>query len=61
MTTIHTRLSVYLLWRKAGDASYLRETTSKARRSSRPDLAVGLQALYDHIPLGLILPEVTEE
>jgi hypothetical protein len=34
---------------------------SKARRSSRPDLTVGLEAIYHHIPLGLILPEVPEE
>ena len=31
------------------------------RRPSRPNLTVGLQALYHHIPLGLVLPEVTEE
>ena len=31
-----------------------------ARRSSRPDLTVGLQALYHHLPLSLVLPEVTE-
>src|SRR5215203_1849826 len=43
------------------DAPYLLEATSKARRSSRPDLTVGLQALYHHLPLGLVLPEVTEE
>jgi hypothetical protein len=36
------------------DAFYLRETTSKARRSSRPDLAVGFEELYHHIPLGLV-------
>jgi hypothetical protein len=43
------------------DASYLLEATSKARRSSRPDLTVGLEAIYHHIPLGLVIPEVTEE
>src|SRR5215207_7161494 len=32
-----------------------------ARRSSGPDLTVGLEAIYHHLPLGLILPEVTEE
>ena len=32
-----------------------------ARRSSRPDLTVGLEAIYHHLPLGLVLPEVTEE
>jgi hypothetical protein len=32
-----------------------------ARRSSRPDLAVGLQAFYYHLPLGIVLPEVMEE
>src|SRR5215204_5368549 len=32
-----------------------------ARRSSRPDLSVGLEAFYHHLPLGLVLPEVTEE
>jgi hypothetical protein len=31
------------------------------RRSSRPDLTVGLQALYHHLPLGLVLQEVTQE
>ena len=30
-------------------------------RSSRPDLTVGLEALYHHLPLGLVFPEVTEE
>jgi hypothetical protein len=34
---------------------------SKAWRPSRPDLAVGLEAIYHHLPLGLILEEVTEE
>jgi hypothetical protein len=43
------------------DASHLLEATSKARRSSRPDITVGLEALYHHFPLGLILPEVPEE
>ena len=43
------------------DASYLRKTTSKACRSSRPHLTVGLEAFYHHIPLGLVLPEITEE
>ena len=33
---------------------------SKIWRSSRPDLAAGLEALYHHLPLGLVLPEVTE-
>src|SRR5215207_7208917 len=42
-------------------ASYLRETSSKTRRSSRPDLTVGLEAIYHHLPLGLVLPEVPEE
>src|SRR5215208_6122257 len=32
-----------------------------ARRSSRPDLTVGLEAFYHHISLGLILEEVSEE
>ena len=61
LTTTHTRLSVYVLWRKAEDASYLRETSSKTRRPPRPDLTVGLEAFYDHIALGLVLEEVTEE
>jgi hypothetical protein len=34
---------------------------SKARRSSHPDLTVGFEAFYNHLPLGLILKEVTEE
>ena len=61
LTTTHTRLSVYVLWRKAGDASNLLEATSKARRSSRPGLTVGLQALYHHLLLGLVLPQVSED
>ena len=32
-----------------------------SQRPSRPYLAVGLEALYHHLPLGLILPELTEE
>jgi hypothetical protein len=35
--------------------------TSKAWRPSRPDLTVGLEAIYHHLPLGLVLEEVTEE
>jgi hypothetical protein len=31
------------------------------QRPSRPDLAVGLQALYHYLPLSLVIPEVTEE
>jgi hypothetical protein len=31
------------------------------RRSPRSDLAVGLEAFYHHIPLGLVIPEVPEE
>ena len=31
------------------------------RRPPRSDLAVGLQALYHHLPLGLVIPEVPEE
>jgi hypothetical protein len=42
-------------------AFYLRETSSKTRRSSRPDLTVGLEAIYHYLPLGPVLPEVTEE
>ncbi len=34
---------------------------SKAWRPSRPDLTVGLEAFYHHIPLSLVIPEVTEE
>jgi hypothetical protein len=34
---------------------------SKARRPPRPYLTVGLEALYHHLPLGLVLPEVPEE
>ena len=34
---------------------------SKAWRSSRPHLAVCLEALYHHLPLSLVLEEVTEE
>jgi hypothetical protein len=34
---------------------------SKAWRSARPDLTVGLEALYHHPPLGVVLLEVTEE
>ena len=35
--------------------------SSKSWRPPHPHLAVGLQALYHHIPLGLVLPEVPEE
>ena len=34
---------------------------SKALRPARPYLAVGLEAIYHHFPLSLILPEVSEE
>jgi hypothetical protein len=34
---------------------------SKARGSSRPDLTVGLEAIYHHIPLSLVLPKVSED
>jgi hypothetical protein len=34
---------------------------SKAWRPPHPHLTVSLQALYHHLPLGLVLPEVTEE
>ena len=34
---------------------------SKIRRSSRPDLKVGLETVKHHLPLGLILPKVPEE
>ena len=43
------------------DDSYLRETPSKTRRPASPDLAVCLQAIYHHLPLSLVLEEVTEE
>ena len=61
LTTTHTLLSVYVLWRYAGDASYLREISSKAQGLACPDLTVGLEVLYHHISLGIVLPEVTEE
>jgi hypothetical protein len=61
LTTTHTRLSVDVLRKQTEDASHLLETSSKACRSSRPHLAIGLQAFYHHLPLGLILPKVTEE
>jgi hypothetical protein len=32
----------------------LRETTSQACRSSRPDLTVSLEAFYHYIPLSLV-------
>jgi hypothetical protein len=34
---------------------------SKTRRPPRSDLTVGLEAIYHHLPLGLVLPEVPEE
>jgi hypothetical protein len=43
------------------DASDVCEHISKTRRSSCLDLTVGLEALYHHIPLGLVLEELTEE
>jgi hypothetical protein len=39
----------------------LRRTTSKPLGPTRPYLTVSLEALYHHIPLSLILPEVPEE
>jgi hypothetical protein len=45
----------------AEDASCLHETSSKTGRPARPNLTVGLEAFYHHIPLSLILPEVPEE
>jgi hypothetical protein len=44
-----------------GDASYLRETPSKTSRPASPDLAVGLEAIYHHLPLSLVIPKVPEE
>jgi hypothetical protein len=44
-----------------GDASYLSETSSKTRRPAWPNLTVGLEAIYHYLPLGLVLPELTEE
>jgi hypothetical protein len=32
-----------------------------SQRPAYPDLTVGLQALYHHLSLGLVLPELTEE
>jgi hypothetical protein len=29
-------------------------------RPPRPDVTVGLEAFYDHIPLGLVLPEISK-
>jgi hypothetical protein len=34
---------------------------SKPRRSTRSDLAVGLEAFEQYLPLGLVLEEVPEE
>ena len=34
---------------------------SKTRGPAPPDLTVGLEAIYHHIPLGLVLPEVPKE
>ena len=50
-----------LIMEVVGRRLLLLEATSKTLRPSHPDLAVGLEALYHHIPLGLILPEVTEK
>jgi len=38
------------------DASYLLEATSKTLRPTRPHLAVGLEAIYYNLPLGLVFP-----
>jgi hypothetical protein len=35
--------------------------TSKTHRPPSPDLTVSLEALYDHIPLGFILPEIPKQ
>ena len=42
-------------------ASRLREATSKTSRPACPYLSVGLEALYNHIPLGFVPPEITED
>ena len=34
---------------------------SVSLRPPRPDFAVGLEAFYHHIPLGLVLPKISEE
>jgi hypothetical protein len=34
---------------------------SKAWRPPHPYLTVGLETIYHHISLGLVLPEITEE
>ena len=43
------------------DASFLLEATSKSLRPARLDLAVGLEAIYHNLPLGLVFPEVSKE
>jgi hypothetical protein len=48
-------------YRLRTDASYLRETSSKTLRPSRPDLTVSLKTFYHHLPLGLVLPEIPEK
>jgi hypothetical protein len=32
-----------------------------SQRPACPDLTVGLQAFYDHLPLGLVLPKIPEK
>jgi hypothetical protein len=43
------------------DASYLCDTLSKSQRPARPYLTVGPEALYHHIPLGLVFPEIPKD
>ena len=57
---------IHALWATSAcplrtDASDLRETSSKTRRPASPDLTVGLEAIYHHISLSLVLPKVPEE
>jgi hypothetical protein len=42
-------------------SSDLRESISKPRRPPHPYLTVSLEAIYHHLPLGLVLPEIPEE
>jgi hypothetical protein len=52
----------YTLWRISlgpPHRSHCPSHISKTRRTSRPDLTICLEALYDHLPLGLVIHQYT--
>ena len=43
-----------------GESNSKQRRLSKPRRPSPPDLTFCLEAIYHHLPLGLVIPEVPE-